>query len=449
MFLKRQSTLSHIFSPEKSGVSTRSDLFNINGGSNQVEHECFFEEKGNSRFPQAIVPYDEDLPGFFADVATFYPGWSPISAHAHVINADVKKFIPIRGGGKPRKAGAVANDAKLRNWSALTYCEAASRLAAGANAELEPSFSACRQTLSYCLARASFLYPDLPSETVVQKFKMLREILGIAPEDYLTRDIVFISSLYNGNYNIQNDHTYGDLLPVLEDYANSSVTSKQMSSYLGEFYPEISRLARGLAGDFDNRMNVFLEITKKIDEAPQNNLLDTIAIAFFADQIQPGSMRHSKSLSRQIPQHPTILLWYSFFASMAPQPTQEPLSIGVERKVQRDICLEFSWSSAPSVDISIDEFHVLARINTNPVSLRPIQPRTLNVSLLPGIDVIVRLRNETTQVEESELALLKKFQQRDQRLAALFAEAQSLLLYKTDDATKGEKSKVRYPRNRY
>lgn len=454
MFTKQFLSTADIFgSSSTAKPPALNDLFTINGAGEQPRHECYFEDGVTSGLPAFVVPYKDDEESFFADVATYYPAWSPVTAHIHVLRKDQipEKTITTRTRAKA-KPSIRPEKATLSIWSALAYAEAASLCVIYNLAEQEPSYGLCRRTLAFSLARASSLYPGIATPVVAEKWNKLRAITFAEPSHVLVDTITFLSSLLRGGTQNSLSDQFGEVLPLLPDldFSQFLANDNDIGRYLLEYHPLVANAVSELSGDFDRRMEAFQNIVKLVRENPQGQLIDTVTIAFFANRILPGSMRYMRVLGRLLGNYQSLLVWYGFFSALSERYTSESAALATDRKLQRDINQYFDLRISPHADISIDEFHTLSRVGLKSIALRPIQPRSLFVSLLPGIDVHVRLSEEFADPDNRDAETLRQLKQRDKLLTNLLTEAQRLLnTSSTEDHVSFKSSKARYIRDRY
>ncbi len=428
------------------------DLFAISGGGEQPLHECYFEEGATSGLPAFVIPHKDDDEGFFADVATYYPAWSPITAHIHVLRRDQipEKNVVTRTRAK-MKLNIRPGKAMLSVWSALAYTEAASLCVIHNLKEQEPGYGLCRRTLAYSMARASSLYPLVSTTVITEKWNKLRDLSFNESSQLLADTIVFLSSILRGQAERKLDGQFKEILPILLDldFRQFLVNDDQIVRFLLECHPAAVNAISELSGDFDRRMEAFQNIVDSVKKYPQSPLIDTVAIAFFANKILPGSMRYVRVLGRLLGTYQSILVWYGFFSALSERYISESAALATDRKLQRDIAQYFDFQISPQVDISIDEFHTLSRLGLQSLALRPVQPRSILVSLLPGIDVHVRLGDDFSDSDNKYFENLRQLKQRDKLIINLLTEAQKLINTTVEDYVSAKNSKARNNRDRY
>ncbi|WP_156368604.1 hypothetical protein [Duganella sp. Leaf61] len=453
MFTKQFLNTATIFGSASTEKPALNDLLTISGAVEQPLHECYFEDGANSGLPAFVVPYNDDEESFFADVATYYPAWSPVTAHIHVLRKEqIPEKIATTRARTKAKTNIRPEKVTLSIWSALAYSEAASLCVIHNLTEQEPSYGLCRRTLAFSLARASSLYPAIPTPVVTEKWNKLRAITHGEPIHLLIETVDFLSSVLKGVPQKTSNDQFGEVLPFFPDldFRQFLTDDDYIGRYLLEYHPLVENAASELSGDFDRRMEAFQKIVDLVMKNPHSQLIDTVTIGFFANRILPGSMRYMRVLGRLLGNYQSLLVWYGFFSALSERYTSESAALAIDRKLQRDITQYFDLRISPQVDISIDEFHTISRVGLKSIALRPVQPRSLFVSLLPGIDVHVRLNEEFSDSDNKDSENLRQLKQRDRLLANVLNEAQKLLNTSlADDQFSPKSSKSRYIRDRY
>ncbi|WP_143451074.1 hypothetical protein [Janthinobacterium sp. BJB301] len=451
MFTRKNLSTAEIFGLTQSKSATPQDLFTASGASAPRLHECFYDENSEGDLPCIIVPHNDDQESFFADVATYYPSWSPISAHVHVVNSStIPHKSTLTRTRKAKTTPSIKVVAPLKFWSSLAFTEAASIIVMNRLNDKEPTYALCRRTLTFSLARSGILYPNIHSSKISEKWNMLPGSILAESSAQLFETIRFLAGLLRSE-GIENiSDRFLDIRAVLGGGSSFLINDKQICDYLLEFHPHIADSLNALSGDFDGRMDAFQKIVETIQDRPHSNLIDTVTIAFFANRILVGSMRYIKVLSRYLGMYDSLLVWYGFFSACSERYSVESVSLPIDRKLQRDISRVFDFRMTPEVDISIDEFLVLARVGMKPTTLRPLQARTIFLSLLPGVNVFVKMGEQLAEPEQRDAEILQNFQKRDQLLTNLLIEAQRLLSNSpSNEQYSGSTEKYRYGKNRF
>ncbi len=186
-----------------------------------------------------------------------------------------------------------------------------------------------------------------------------------------------------------------ELLKAIRRSAEVETPASDVSSILCDTYPNLAPLARELlTGPFDSRVEIFSKILEVVRSNPIASDIDSIAAAFFCNQILPGSFSHFRLLTRLREAFPSALLWYGVFSCLSPQFDITEFGLGLVAKLTRDLLEPFSFDSRPSCDISFDEFSVLSRLPIKSDAFKPTQPKIALVALLPGVNTFTRFASE-------------------------------------------------------
>jgi hypothetical protein len=126
-----------------------------------------------------------------------------------------------------------------------------------------------------------------------------------------------------------------------------------------------------------------------IYDGSSSQALKDCAVAYLCDQILQGSFSHTGILARLSSEFPTAMVWYGAFSASGRKISKSKVKAILD-KLHRDVVEPFSFESRPRSDISIEELRVVSRAGIPQEVLRPSHPRTLLVSLIPGVDIYAR-----------------------------------------------------------
>ena len=441
MLVKQVVSLSQLLRREaRHGSANANDLFSASINHAPRQHDCYWRkaEESGLDLPAVVVPYSGDVETFYADVATYYPDMSPITAYMHVLSDE---FIGLSGikeltNDKVKFENSDFSIAKNRIWIALSIAEAASMVfSSGVIANSDVTYSICRRSLSFTIGRARFLYPYYPQEKVADRWHRLREISEMEFSPQCSASILWIARLA---FNTLSSKQYlegatSEHINALRNLVLRSSSSAQFGQYLVDVYPKISEQLHVVTGDYDGRMQGLTEIINAIRMHRRGVELDAMAIAYFCNDILPGSMAHIKMLARYMREYPSILIWYGFFSGLSDEFDWRGVLAGIGQKLSRDICSPFSLESQQCADVALDELEVLTRVGLSASAIKPVHQRTMLVSLMPGVDIWCRLPIEggvearvTTQFAQYE-GRIREIEARDWKLRHLLSEAEALL----------------------
>jgi len=422
-------TTSELFTGATAVGDKLGDLFSFNKGSReQVRHQCFWARGELMGLPNAVIPTNYDLESFFADIATYYPAFAPVSAYAHVLTADVAPALELTDQSEMLSPNL--DEHSVKSTIGLAIGET---LTAGANLTVQQeaiTYAACRRTLAFSLARAAGLYPGYAPKAVAEKWLRTREIARMETPVQLAAAILWISSLqHHQSENIPESMStsmlQGQLARVLRGKTRQEVLIDEFALLL----PAIRTHAAQMSGAFDGRINAFTRIADIVATSDLSAEIGATYLGYFCNQLLPGSLTHFKVLTPYLSRYPSALVWYGLFAGLSSQFDWRGIYSGLGLKLARDLTAQFSFSDRPTSDISFEELEVLSRLPLRNSILKPTQQRACAVALMPGLDVYVRMSMADEQGGGAVADASDRQQQtrREQRLIALLQEALSVV----------------------
>lgn len=366
------------------------DLFSTTLTSPARVHQTFRSSSGAGQLPSVVIPAEFDLEDFFATVATYYPGQSPLTAYVHVLGEDLKEcFDPAQPDIVPDSRGL-----NRRQIARLGACLGETALAAlgSSEAALNPSYSACKRSLGYALARTVALYPSFEKSVAVEKrWARLRRLSGLVVSQVAVRAVCAIHAAASDGAVPSNECALAPRLrSALVTHVAVSHADNVLEHVLIEFYPQLGGIALEIDGPFDARMGVFLRAVEEIQRSSQGAEADSLAVGYFCNRILPGSFAHGKVLARLVEFFPSALVWYGMFCSTSLSFDARHFGNGLFAKLGRDMSQPFSFAQRPQCDLSLDELEVLMRTPLRSEAIKPIQQKIASVALLPGLDVFSR-----------------------------------------------------------
>ncbi|WP_223435337.1 MULTISPECIES: hypothetical protein [unclassified Pseudomonas] len=447
----KSQNLSEIFSSGRSESRSSDDLFSSVEVRAHDRHGCYWSKARDVLdFPSAIIPYNNDFEGFFADVSTFYSSYSPISAYAHIIEED----LILEGGvGASNRQSKVKSDDSIKKLSLSVGMAIGEALCAGFLArDKEPAsigYLSCKKTLSYCLARTAAIYPGYDLSKVAYKWSRMHELSGTKVSIELSRVVLWANNLLQGKYWASKD---GAVVSSLEydvsRYLNGGMREGDFVSCLEACYPGLSNYTPAFSGAYDNRIYAFNDVAKCVSQSGLGADIDAICVAFFCNAILPGSLSHSTILAKMSNEYPLALFWYGVFSSSSSKFDWRSVLSGVGQKLFRDIVAPFNFEMRPACDISIEELEVLSRLTLKASMVKPSQKRAMIVSLLPGVDLYSVIMgnddvDEQGQSHRRSESLVKSNRIRSLLLDALKVVDEDLGGQKTDSYSRGSAKRTR------
>lgn len=349
--------------------------------------DCFYfmdSDRSGEPFPIIISPIDGDVDSLFASVATYYPEMSCISALAHILDHE-----GLEAYTKMARQSRSKRDSSLQLFSGAIIGEALNSSDQECSLD-DLSYSDCLSSLSFALARCSFIFgPGSAVRTCAENWQRL----GIVGSGYrrkatpveLISQVIFQQQYRSGNRARKASApdiaaTYVDLVSTDMSAAKSYVLREIEAR--AEILPDTIRAFRGA---FDSRLSAYISAMKQLGEARDVSELDrSFLSAFLCNLIQPGSLAHIGLVRKSIEAFPDSLIWYSIIALN--DEAAVPRS-SLVLKIQRDITKEFLFTTPPTCDVSIAELEVLNRMPLKASMLKPYSNRNLIVSLYPGVEV--------------------------------------------------------------
>jgi len=392
--------LAEILGPEADAPerSRSEDLFSTTLTGSARLHTTYRSPKEAGGRPFVVAPAQSDLDDFFATVATYYAAQVPISAYVHLIGSDVESiFNPDRPEVLPRAEPNLSQLALL----GASLGETAIASLNSVDGSPSASYSGCRRTLAFVLARTAALYPDLDVSVAINRWNRLRKLTGLAVSANSVEAVATISRASGKiNHGGSSGNLPNSLAVALNRHLSSSGDTRDVIQELFGGYPGLREILEEMKGPFDGRMAAFLKGAQEIQTNSHGPDVDSLAIAFVCNAILPGSFGHTKVLAKLAEFFPTALIWYGMFAVTSANFDVRSFGNGIISKLMRDVGQRFSFADRPLCDFSLDEFEVLSRAAMKTESLKPSQLKTALVALLPGVDVISRVFPEDEQLKD-------------------------------------------------
>jgi hypothetical protein len=409
--MKLETTLESIskilgFEEEVGLKASSADLFSTTLTSPVRVHQTFYSDYGEGQLPFVVIPAEFELDDFFATIATYYPSQTPLTAYVHVLGKDISdcfdptqpNIIPdCHGLNRPQLArlGACLGETAL---AALSSSEAA----------LNPSYSACKRSLGYALARTIALYPSFDANVILDRWERLRHLTGLGVSQDAVRAVCTIhAAAIDGNTHLHESAIASKLRAALVTHVAVSNANNELQNALIECYPRLSEIAMDNSVPFDARMGNFLRAVEEIQRSSQGAETDSLAVGYFCNRIQPGSFAHGKLLVRLIEFFPSVLVWYGMFCSTSTSFDARHFGSGLFEKLGRDMSQPFSFVQRPQCDLSLDELEVLMRAPVRPETVKPIQQKIASIALLPGLDIFSRFTPDDDSHGGRDIAAMK------------------------------------------
>lgn len=431
MTKQKHLSLQQIFQSGKSALGRGDDLFSISKLNEIRKHLCIYEDADSIEWPMIVVPSGGDLESFFADIATYFPSFTPISAYVHVLDETLFQASLIQS---EMPMGRSTSKHQLSTYIGLILGDALSAPRMTSQRTLLPSYSACKRTLAYCIARSSVLHPHLSTQEISSRWLKIRTLSGMDKSTNAAASICWAADLVNGNFSISHSQEMGELSKTLSKYFKGGVKRERVTESLISLYPHLPEKVTLQYGAYEKRIEDFNAIVSAVRQRSKGSELDSLCIAFFCNLILPGSFAHLGLIERLLPEMPDSMLWYGFFAGSSEEFSPASSVGGIGQKLLRDIVAPFSFSRRPTCDISLEEYEILARVPLRSENIKPTQAKAVLVSLCPGVEVYVRSAMEEDDGGEKQPRSQLSFEQDERALQVRH------LLRQADQILSGERS---------
>lgn len=419
---KTELTTSAIFGADVESAKIPNDLFSREG--RQTLHECFWAEAEDGlKLPVVVHPALGDSDSFFAEAATYFSAFVPITACMRVLDKDLfseslLKFKEIRPELSVHEVGSAVG---------LAIGEILTALLINSRSPIEHvSYGASRRTLSFAVYRSAALHRSLSSDVVVERWMRIREIVGMDSPIEQAASISWIRNLQSKGASPLSEGG-------LQDAIAETVCGRQSLSWLGAKLADslggVRREMEAMRGPFDDRSAAFFQLVDAVAAKFPSGELGAVCIAFFCNEILPGSLSHYRLLAPMIHSYPTVVVWYGLFASLSDRFDWREAFSGLGLKMARDLLQPFSPGLRPSCDIAFAELDVLSRLPLKADVIKPVHPRACSVEMFPGVEVFFRLGNDDdprAQASEGRQSIEDQAR-RDRLLRNLLREALDLV----------------------
>jgi len=350
------------------------DLFLAAKSDDKHFHQWLFADDGDPLgLPVAVIPAQGDFDAIFADVATYYPSWSPLSSAIYVLGENLSFLEESTGVAR------IAPKVSQRS------CAAAVGLAIGETMSVAPkphaeavTYSASRRSLAYCLARSHAIHPAVPLHRVAARWMGARELSRMDVPLEVSASVLWISQQLRFQKAPSAENS--PLRSAVQRFLIGDDDQRALLRAFIEASPVIESLLKDLSGPFDNRMLAFERIAAEVlNHKTWGTELGGICLGYFCNQLLPGSLSHFGALARYQTQFPSVHVWYALFGSLSANFDWQGIFGGVGFKLVRDIGRSFSYLDRPECDISIEEFEVLSRLSLKTSVLKPSQQKSLTI----------------------------------------------------------------------
>lgn len=454
--IERRLELESVLAAQDIIEKFKDDLFSEKNPPNQQLYRFLWrsEDEYKNMAPTSIIGDEDSILNLIADVATFYPDYSPISSYFHLFEESLGDPNEIQILKRENQRNKICfPSGNINNiWIALALSESITSLHLNSEHLQSVSFSLCRRSLSFTLARSLYLYPHYSLSNIIDRWKRLREISNL-PVSSDSVDALSIISRFLSKSDLDVKAIYYehiDLLSAIQNFADTVGSLDEISNIFSSQHPEINNFISFFEKSFDDRIGAFNNIIQQIVLNSQDKVLCSIAIGHFANLLLPGSLSHVKLVAKHENNYPGSLLWYGFFSGATPGFSAERAFGGLGRKLLRDLFCKFDPFLPPTADISLTELESLSRLRAKGDVIKPVHQKAVFVSLLPGVDVMSRFSDDEIDEQQKKIARTSSKNEtnsRDSDVRKLIKAALVLLegeaaMNSVDDARSSKKSET-------
>lgn len=251
---------------------------------------------------------------------------------------------------------------------------------------------AVRTTLSYALARAHIqCFSQI--DTITDLYEEARN-LAKAPiplgQLRAMRGIWQHVLQFLSDSTVQNKRFYYDpMVEALQSVANGLDISKPILENILR-QPLDSTLIPSSRDKVEIRVRRFEEFLSEVSDRKEiDPQLVSFAVAALANQIMPGSFRHTSLLVNSSKQFTGVFLWYGFCAGLASSSGVLTYNSGLGARVSRELFSGYELIRHPGVDIAFSELRLLLSTDNPDTTFNTEFATSLSVELAPGILTIL------------------------------------------------------------
>jgi len=429
MLQKTKLAIESIIKP-KAGY--KEDLFDSSFEKTYSTHTCYYEKQGDAlEFPLVIIPQKDDFEAFYADLSTFHPSVTPVSAYAYVCTEITASKLALESKKSQRRVKF--NDIKGRLDIAMILGEAITETLLTRQNLITANigYAACTQTLSFSLLKAKKIYGEIDNGEFFERWALAQKLTQHDTKNSSRIAIIHLDELEKS---VENENELWTLLK----YARGEAPEILLKEFFIEKFG-LKELDQEITHTYNGRISAFNKITETVNSSDALKNLKSAAIAYYCNRIQPGSMNHTAVLKNHITEHNRIVFWYMLFACRSEEFEPKNAMSGICLKLTRDLHKPFSISERPECDISVEELEIISRLALKASILKPKRQRVISVSLLPGIDIDLEIgaQDQTSKIKSSDA---ERDSAENKKLRSILYEALDILSRSSEE--KNRKSEM-------
>jgi len=355
--------------------------------------------------PLVLIVRKDEHRRLFGRLAQIRTDFSPLTTWCHILTP--KQFEPFHELNREPELGGFE-----AAWTGVAVAEA---LLLSDIQLSDLKIPACLATVSFAIARSAALW-QTPIEETIERYDAAHQLFR--PTD---QRMLRLRAAFDPVWNV---------LAVASDYAPSKPDSRlgllveavtslhhaRLNNIPDEQSGFFQRLS-GIAAEAEEliglprltpeqRVKIFDNITSRL-AAPNDSGVSRIALAMLAGYVSTVAAGGAASLSLLQPhaqRWPEITGWAYALGSLGQRVVWTSSFDGLGRLIIRELMRAFRLDEGPTCDFALDEATILfdAQLADPFVYLRIKQARIATISLVPGVNVPVPLREQSPEARSSE-----------------------------------------------
>lgn len=332
--------------------------------------------------PELIVVRDEDYADTLAWLASYFTTLAPISQWCRVINSSQLRDLAYH-------SGEVTLRNRLGSWvgAILAECHAQSPVSLK-----DIPGTAALSTATFAAGRYSAIWQDKADyRQLAKRHDDMAAGLRDGARPLMAQELIQVWSVISGSSSLELDsRPLKELRNLFDRAANfkhrdpSELIPDLLSEAITAFrMPELVELAKGTQAD---RVRALDRIANTLAAGPKSSSLDGI-LGFAASLVDPGAAVLPELLRKYSAMFPLAPIWLGAFAGAISSNRVFAEHGGLGRIISKSLLMRPDFDMRPQSDAGYDEIirWISPAKNTQPIAVRGMSSRTLNVELMLGV----------------------------------------------------------------